>query len=208
MNNNEPPSGHLSIEFIRRKLKKIQPSATESHFPPGFLEPELRRAAVLIPLVSQSDEWQIVFIRRSINHHDPHSGQVAFPGGRARQDETNPEETALREAQEELGLLPEDVTILGRLGAFATITGYEVTPIIGTLPWPYPLKPDPLEVERAFTIPLSWLADPRHRRHESRTLPEPFGRVDVIYFDRFAGEILWGASARFTLSLLETLALT
>jgi 8-oxo-dGTP pyrophosphatase MutT (NUDIX family) len=130
---------------------------------------------------------------------------VAFPGGRADPGDPDPETTALREAQEEIGLDPADVRILGRMYDFLTITNYLVTPVIGVLPWPYPLRLAAVEVTRAFTIPLAWLADPANRQEMQRDLPPPLPPIPVIYFQPFDGEILWGASAAFTVSLLDIL---
>jgi len=85
-----------------------------------------------------------------------------------------------------------------------TITNYFVTPVVGVIPWPYELDLSPFEVARAFTIPLSWLAEPKN------WIEKPFivqGRTDehVIYFDLYKGELLWGISARITLNLLNAL---
>lgn len=115
------------------------------------------------------------------------------------------ETTALREAWEEIGVLPVDVDILGRLPRFLTITNYLVTPVVGQIPWPYDFKPAADEVSRIFTIPLDWLADPANREVRQRSLPPPFGAISVIYYQMYDGEILWGASARFTLTLVNTL---
>ena len=91
-----------------------------------------------------------------------HSGQVAFPGGRADPEDTDPEQTALREAYEEIGLRPSDVHLLGRLQDYLTITNYQVTPVVGVIPWPYDLHPAEEEVSRVFAIPLDWLAQAEH----------------------------------------------
>lgn len=172
------------------------------------LRPETPRpAAVLIPFLRQENEWHVLFTRRHAGLAE-HSGQVAFPGGRAEPDDPDPETTALREAKEEIGLRPEDVQVLGRLNDFVTITNYRVTPVVGVMPWPYPLVLNPEEVSRVFTIPLRWLADPAHRKERPRALPAPLAKVNVIYFDLYDGELLWGVSARFTVALLEVLKLT
>jgi 8-oxo-dGTP pyrophosphatase MutT (NUDIX family) len=146
-----------------------------------------------------------LYIRRTANAQDPHGGQVAFPGGAADPTDANLEETALREAFEEIGLHPVDVKILGRLIDFVTVTSYQVTPIVGVIPWPYPLSLAADEVSRVFTIPLDWLADPANREERLRSLPEPFKPIHVIYFSPYDGEILWGASARFTTELIARL---
>ena len=90
---------------------------------------------MLIPFLRIEQAWHLLFTRRN-SALPEHSGQVAFPGGRADPDDPDLETTALREAYEEIGLLPADVRILGRLYDFLTITNYLVTPIVGVIPWP------------------------------------------------------------------------
>ncbi len=117
-------------------------------------------AAVLLPLVWWKEGWHLVFTRRT-EVVENHKGQVSFPGGGCEVGESTPEQTALREAGEEIGLDPADVRLLGKLNEVLTITRYRVTPVVGVMPWPYAIRPEPAEVERVFTIPLDWLADPR-----------------------------------------------
>jgi len=138
-----------------------------------------RVAAVLIPLLIRDNAWHILYTRRNANLPE-HSDQVAFPGGRSDPEDTNLEMTALREAQEEIGLEPKDVQILGRLHDFLTITNYQVTPIAGVIPWPYNFQLAIHEVTRVFTIPLKWLADPQNFSEVWRTLPAPYDPVPVI----------------------------
>jgi hypothetical protein len=85
------------------------------------------------------------------------------------------------------------------------VTGYRVTPIVASIPWPYPLVLQAKEVNRAFTIPLDWLADPANHEERPRVLPAPYQPINVLYFKTFDGETLWGASARFTIELIEIL---
>jgi 8-oxo-dGTP pyrophosphatase MutT (NUDIX family) len=195
----------IGEEEMIQRLHAESMCAAESPFPPGFLPGNPRPAAVLMPLLRKDGQWHILFIRRTIHHKDPHSGQVAFPGGGADPGDTGPDSTALREAQEEIGLAPADVRILGQLRPFDTVTNYRVTPVVGVIPWPYPLKLETREVSRAFTIPLDWLTDKNNRIEQYRTLPEPYKPVQVIYFNPYDGETLWGASARFVTRLIEIL---
>ena len=201
--------GHLtnltSAEIIRR-LSAAPFVPTDEPYPPGVLKEPLRQASVLIPLLQKDNAWHILFIRRAEHSEDIHSGQVAFPGGGAHPEDPDPEITALREAFEEIGLEPGDVQIVGWLNEFITISSYRVTPIVGIIPWPYSFHLDENEVSRAFTIPLDWLADPANHSTQNRVLPPPYHPISVIYFKPYDGEILWGASARFTLGLIDILS--
>ena len=195
----------LTIELIKSRLASAHTGQVESHFPRELLTDPPREAAVLIPLLRDQGAWQLLFIRRTQNHRDPHSGQVAFPGGASDATDASPTETALREASEEIGIDPQDVTVLGHLDEIMTITSYRVTPVIGVIPWPYSLRLAKQEVSRAFTIPLNWLADPSNRQTQLRFLPAPYNPIPVTYFQAYDGEILWGASAGFILRLLQAL---
>jgi 8-oxo-dGTP pyrophosphatase MutT (NUDIX family) len=163
-------------------------------------------AAVLIPLIVLNDEWHLVFTRRTeaVEHH---KGQVSFPGGGCDVGESSPEQTALREAGEEIGLKSADVRLLGKLNEVLTITRYRVTPVVGVLPWPYEIRPEPAEVERVFTIPLMWLADSENWEVRSVTPAGAPRAFQVIYYHAYDGEILWGATARMTHNLLSVLGL-
>lgn len=172
-----------------------------------FVSAEPKPAAVLIPLLVIDSSWHVLFTVRNTDLPE-HSGQVAFPGGRADPGDASPVETALRETYEEIGVRPEDVRVLGRLRKYLTITNYMVTPIVGVIPWPYPIIPAAHEVSRIFTIPLSWLADPGNHEEHQRQLAEQDPPVQVIYYLPYENEVLWGASARFALALLHSLKLT
>ena len=165
-------------------------------------ETSLKCAAVLIPLVWQEEGWHILYTRRS-DTVESHKGQVSFPGGACDEGETTPEQTALREADEEIGLNPDDVKVLGRLSNLITITFFRVTPVVGVVKWPAVFRVGEHEVARIFTIPLIWLANPSHRWEfempgRSRTL---------IAYHPYDGELLWGATARMTVDFLRVLGL-
>lgn len=198
----------LSEVEIQRRLAALDVDIVSQrpHFPEGLVlhEGAPRLAAVLIPFLWCEGGWRLLFTRRNAGLAE-HSGQVAFPGGRMDAQDRTPEQTALREAHEEIGLDPADVRTLGRLRQFMTITNYLVTPVVGVMPWPYPLRPSPDEVSRAFTIPLDWLADRSNCEKRMRTLPAPFDSIPVIYYKPYDGEVLWGASAYITLNLLDAL---
>jgi 8-oxo-dGTP pyrophosphatase MutT (NUDIX family) len=199
----------LTAHQIKSALANEQSLSSGYYYPEfpslsSFMTGDPRPAAVLIPMLQVDSAWQILFTRRSESLPE-HGGQVAFPGGRSDPDDLDPEETALRESWEELGIEPSDVRILGRLNNFLTITNYLVTPVVGQIPWPYPLRPAAHEVSHYFTIPVDWLSDPANYQELERSLPPPHSPMHVIYYNEYDGEILWGASARFTLTLINIL---
>lgn len=196
----------FGIEQIRSALAKPQP-AIDEFYPDGWFQSPPKPASVLVPLIQTADGLHILYIRRAHVNGDLHSGQVAFPGGGSEQNDTNPEMTALREAEEEIGINPKSVQILGRLGTLKTISNFSITPIVAQLGWPILVTPSPSEVSRIFNIPLSWLANPENRHIEFRSLPEPYPPLKVIYFQPYDGEVLWGATAKITVKLLEVLGL-
>jgi 8-oxo-dGTP pyrophosphatase MutT (NUDIX family) len=165
-------------------------------------ETSLKCAAVLIPLVRYDDEWHLLFTRRT-DTVESHKGQVSFPGGGCDEGETTPEETALREAEEEIGINPGDVKVLGRLSNLITITYFRVTPVVGVVKWPAVFRVGEHEVARIFTIPLAWLSNPSNRwKFEMQ------GRTrSLIAFHPYDGELLWGATARMTVDFLKVLGL-
>ncbi len=194
----------LTKSEISRLLARAADGPVDDPYPQGFMPEPAARAAVLLPFFRKNGSWHLLFIRRSEHDEDQHGGQVAFPGGRADAKDTGPEDTALREAQEEIGLQPGEVEILGRSTPLRTITNYLVTPVVGVVSWPHKLTLNPGEVSRAFSMPLAWLADPANRRSEVRRHPDYQEPFQVTYFTQYDGELLWGASARIMLNLLET----
>lgn len=164
-----------------------------------------RSSAVLLPLLESQHDWHVLLTRRS-QYLDEHRGQVAFPGGTQERADGSLQTTALREANEEIGLMPEDVTIFGHLGEIAVITGFIVRMFVGQIPWPYELKIAEDEVDTVFTIPLDWLAEPANREIRCREFLDR--KVPVIYFKPYQGHQLWGASAEMTMVLLTALGLT
>lgn len=173
----------------------------------------LRPASVLIALVQREDGLQVLLTRRT-DHLRDHAGQISFPGGRAEPDELHdPVRTALREAQEEVGLAPGRVEVLGCLPPYTTVTAYVVTPVVALIEPPLALQVDPSEVAEAFEVPLRFLMTPgHHQRHRHDTdqgtrhfyampwraagAPEGAGRE---YF-------IWGATAAMLRNLYRFLS--
>lgn len=195
---------NLMLEQVRRRLTQSAAPLIEESLPGSDRPDTLKSAAVLIPMLEVQNDWHLLYIRRAENGNDYHSGQVAFPGGSFEPGDSVLEATALREAHEEVGIAPGDVEIVGRLGDLISATSYRIAPFVGVIPWPYPLRLAPLEVARAFTIPLNWLSDPANRELYEHMLPNT--TAAVIRYRRYSGELLWGATARMTVSLVQTLA--
>jgi 8-oxo-dGTP pyrophosphatase MutT (NUDIX family) len=152
------------------------------------------------------DAWHLLFIRRTEHEGDHHSGQVAFPGGRHESDDKSFSDTALREAREEIGLSPDRVVLLGAMPPMHTVSNFLVVPVVGEIPWPMDFTPDPVEVARVFSIPLAWLDNPDNRRVRTWPSPDHPQARDVVFYDQFDQELLWGVSARITVDFLACLA--
>jgi 8-oxo-dGTP pyrophosphatase MutT (NUDIX family) len=196
----------LTEPIIRERISRYPLRTVDNPFPPRFLGEDAIPAAVLAPLVQVAEgDWHLLYIKRTRRRDDPHSGQVAFPGGRRESGDTDLRATALREAGEELGIDPAGVRILGPLNPHLTISNHRVTPYAGCLDWPCELNCQPGEVSRAFTIPLDWLADPRNYQCLERPLPGSGARIAMIEYRAFDGETLWGLTARMTQRLLGVL---
>jgi 8-oxo-dGTP pyrophosphatase MutT (NUDIX family) len=200
------PISELTEERIKSLLAARRADPYISPMRESFSSQDPKPAAVLIPMLQQDGDWHLLYILRSVVEGDMHSGQVAFPGGRWDPGETEAEQAALREANEEIGLQTADVRLLGRLEDFITISNYNVTPVVATIPWPSELRPQPGEVQRIFTIPLTWLAEPANREERERVAPSG-ETLKVVYFKEYDKEILWGVTARITLNFLQALKL-
>jgi 8-oxo-dGTP pyrophosphatase MutT (NUDIX family) len=163
---------------------------------------EPKCAAVLIPLAWFEDEWHLLYTRRT-DRVETHKGQVSFPGGACDPGEETPEQTALREVDEEIGIHPQDVRVLGRLAPMITITSFRVTPVVGVVRWPYAFRVENAEVARVFTMPLSWLADKGNRWEFNL----PGRKYGLIVYHPYDGELLWGATAVMTDVFMKVLGL-
>ncbi len=198
-----PDLDQLGVEEIRQRLHAQ--ADTTYDVPPEMLSDDAREAAVLVPFLRIEDAWHILYIRRANYPGDRHSGQVAFAGGKRDDVDDDLLATALREAEEEVGIAASDVDVLGHINHHHTISEFQVRPYVGVMPWPYQLKLDEIEVARAFTIPLDWLAQSSNYRTEERQHPESSRPWPIVYYDLYDGEMLWGATARMTLALIEVL---
>lgn len=159
------PAERLTPHFLRDRFSARIDWRPELQGDGSSLEREPAAASVLVPLVQRHGALQVLLTQRTAHLHD-HAGQVSFPGGRAEPEDADEVATALREAQEEIGLHPRHVEVLGQLPAYTTVTRFVVTPVVALVQPPFELALDAFEVAEAFEVPLPFLMTPaHHRRH-------------------------------------------
>ena len=190
----------MDVAELRSRLKRTPP-AFSVYGDDGARHEGATVAAVLIPIVAHAAGLTVLFTQRT-THLKSHSGQVSFPGGRAEPGDASAEFTALREAQEEIGLPEDRVEILARLPDYHTRTGYRVTPVIGLLTPPLELAPDPREVAEVFEVPLAFLLDARNRQRQTREFQ---GQTVGFYVFEHQGRMIWGATAGMLVNLYRML---
>lgn len=200
----------LAIEMLRQRFQSPPVWQPEIAAERPFIERPPAHASVLVPLV-QRDELTVLFTRRTA-HLTDHPGQISFPGGRAEPEDANAIATALREAQEEIGLAPAYVDVLGQLPTYTTGTSFIVTPVVGLVRPGFTLQADPFEVAEVFEVPLAFLMDPaNHRWHEADfggrrreflsmpwTGPDAAGQAQQYF--------VWGATAAMVRNFYRFLA--
>lgn len=209
------PPNRLTGDFLRARF--APQGAPPAHWRPEFegdgalSEREPASASVLVPLVQRKEGLRVLLTQRTAHLND-HAGQISFPGGRAEPEDADEVATALREAQEEIGLQPRHVEVLGRLPVYTTVTRFVVTPVVALVHPPFDLALDAFEVDEAFEVPLPFLMTPaHHRRHvfdaagRSRhflsmpwTGPGPGGQPREFF--------IWGATAAMLRNLYGFLA--
>ena len=165
--------------------------------------PDLRRAAVLVPIVRRPGGLTVLLTQRT-EHLTNHAGQVSFPGGRAEEDDSSPIETALRETEEEIGLTRRHVEIIGVLPDHVTASAYIVTPVVGLVMPPFDLTAESNEVADIFEVPLQFLMDGMNHQRMSFDLPDGGGRRSfyAMPYERF---FIWGATAGMLRNLFHLL---
>ena len=163
---------------------------------------KLRPAAVLVAIVPGAKGAGVLLTKRS-SKLEHHPGQIAFPGGKVDPGDASAEAAALREAHEEVGLLPEKVRILGRLPSHETVTGFDVVPVLALVDGPFRPVPEAGEVDEVFEVPLAHLADPARFRIEGRRWR---GQRRLYYTVPWGPYYIWGATARILRGLADRLA--
>jgi 8-oxo-dGTP pyrophosphatase MutT (NUDIX family) len=161
----------------------------------------LTAAAVLVPLVTYPDTTTVLLTRRT-DHLANHPGQVSFPGGHIEPDDTSPEETAIRETEEETGIARSHVEVIGRLDDYETRTGFRVTPVVALISPPFTVRPDAHEVAEVFEVPLAFLLDPANHQRHAREFE---GTQRQFFAMPYKQHFIWGATAGMLINLYEAL---
>jgi 8-oxo-dGTP pyrophosphatase MutT (NUDIX family) len=190
--------------WLRERLERPAPEAARN-LSDGFRLPGRSGApmpaAVLVPLINRVGGLSVLFTERSRDLPD-HPGQISFPGGRVEPGDPDAGIAALREAEEEVGLPRERVTVLGRLAEYETVTGYRVTPVVGWVEPPFEVVADPVEVADVFEVPLAFLLEPGNRQRHFRMV----GNVRRDYYAiPYGDRYIWGATAAMLLIFERTL---
>ncbi len=186
-----PPESHADL------VRTLAPLVTGGER--GVLAIEgFHRAGVLVPLVLGDDGTELLFTQRT-DHVETHKGQISFPGGMADAGDRDIVHTALREAEEELGIGAPLVEVRGLLDDLAVPSGFIITPVVGILRGLPPLTPNPREVAEAFTVPLEFFCRKESGRSELR---EYRGVMREVWFYQHGKHNIWGATAMIVRQLL------
>jgi 8-oxo-dGTP pyrophosphatase MutT (NUDIX family) len=162
-----------------------------------------RSAAVLIPCYVKNGQYHLLFIQRTDRVPD-HKSQISFPGGACESIDKSLAETALREAEEEIGVKRKDVKVIGQLDDMATAgTNYVISPVVGFIPYPYPFKVDEFETDEIIEVPIAALLDEKCME-EGTALVD--GRAVDSYFYHYGNKVIWGATARILKQFLAIIS--
>ncbi len=179
-------------------VERLDLSRLDAHDPAKVTDEE-RRAAVLAPVIGRGGVDHLLFIRKA-DDRSSHAGQIGFPGGGHEPEDADLRETALRECHEEVGMRPDEATLHGRIDDIRTVSRYSVRPYVGRVA-DRTYVPDGVEVAEVAVLPLPALTDRANYDSERRDHPH-YGDIRLHYF-RVGGHVVWGATARMLVQLLE-----
>ena len=197
----------LHAAALRQRFRSPPTWVPEIAVERRFTSREPVHASVLVPLV-QRDAVTTVLLTQRTDHLTDRPGQISFPGGRAEPEDVDAIATALREAEEEIGLHARHIEVLGSLPTYTTGTGFIVTPVVALIQPPFTVEPDPVEVAEIFEVPLAFLMSPaNHQRHgvevagmRREFLSMPWRTDDQRHY------FIWGATAAMLRNFYRFLA--
>jgi len=162
--------------------------------------PQFKPSAVLVPLIDAKDGPELVFTVRT-SKVGKHKGEISFPGGAFEEEhDQSLHNTAIREANEEINISPDQITILGDLDDFCTMTRYIIHPVVAHVSPPYNFRPEKTEVAEIFTVPLEFFKDSTHFEEKMMSIADwDFG----VYYFRNGNHTIWGATANIIVNFLE-----
>jgi 8-oxo-dGTP pyrophosphatase MutT (NUDIX family) len=200
---NGAPCAACGIDLDRlRSVLQPQPLRGVFVAEDGVGDDELTPASVLFPIVLRQSEASVLLTQRTAHLKD-HPGQISFPGGRVEPEDDTPAATALREAQEEIGLAARHIEILGYLPEYRTGTGFRVTPVVALVKPPFALRPEPDEVAEIFEVPFSFLMnEANHQQHSLHYR----GKLRHYFAMPYGEHFIWGATAGIIVTLARALA--
>lgn len=193
----------LTRELIAERLARPAPAPDTPDLHAITLNESVRvvYAAVLVPLVRRPEGIRVLLTQRT-EHLDDHASQISFPGGRVEPSDVDREDTALREAEEEIGLRRPAVTVLGRLPDYDIPSGFRITPVVGWVEPPLDLRPDSFEVAAMFEVPLRHFLVPQNYLRRQYHFG---GRHRHYLAIPYEGRYIWGATAGMLHSLCRAL---
>ncbi len=189
------PSGTLTTEQVRQRITGRNVVGLEQR---GSL-----RAGVLVPLIVSNEGLMLLFTKRT-EIVETHKGQVSFPGGVVEDADRDIVETAIREANEEVGIPSKDIEVVGLLDDHATPTGFVITPVVAFVRPSAAFVPNADEVADVFQVPLQFFAEPANARMEYRMVR---GKQREVWHYTAGGHTIWGATAAIVRSLLDALGM-
>jgi 8-oxo-dGTP pyrophosphatase MutT (NUDIX family) len=198
---NRQQSGFTAADLRKKASAKLTPELScADKMLPVTPEQAATPAAVLVPVIDRH-EASVLLTRRTA-HLPHHAGQIAFPGGKIAPTDSSINAAALRETEEETGISPAHIELVGELASHETGTGFLIHPVVGILTPPFEICPCANEVDEVFEVPLSFLMDPAHYRREAVRWRGQDKMFYVIDYDHYR---IWGATAYILKALQERL---
>jgi len=187
------------MQTVKQRLKQALSQRQKRY----ITDPSRVPAAVLVPIYYKQGQYYILFTKRTEKVKE-HKGEISFPGGAWQEGDKTLLDTALRECAEEIGLMADEVEVLGELDDMLTaVSNYIVTPFVGLIPWPHQFKVDGEEVDELIEVPVRALLDKGCLEQKTEIIE---GVEDTLLFYHYQGRVIWGATAQILNQFLDIFA--